>query len=445
MSELIAALERLGEEIERVAREADAPQRARRRRALPVHGRALVLALVSAVAVAVAAAAVAATTGLLTGEPLKAPAGVGFDPHHGGGAPIASSVRLTALRVADPAGGPAWGLRTLKTSRGLGCVQLGRVQDGKLGVIGQDGAFANDGKFHDMGPEVLSGVECGPLDGAGHAFLAISYSGMPASALDRGCVVQRSLTQRPSTAPESSPCPQADRRVIYYGMLGPQGRAVTYRADDGSVATAQASGPDGAYLVVLRPSAVHPARGGFTIARSPASGLLSVHYRDGSVCKIRSPRRIGGGKACPINGYVTPREARVTTEQVRSAVRASVAPKLVRPREGPAGAQLGPPSWRVTVSFRARVATRTVGTVYSIGVAPRRAQLCGFGGLGGPVLRDTAAGQVVTKVVWVPARCRGDLRITVRLRQGGTDPVGYPGIARKGDPQVGTVTARIPR
>jgi hypothetical protein len=396
-------------------------------------------------AVAVAAAAVAATTGLLsTGEPVKDPAGVGFDPRHGGGVPIASSVRLTALRVADPAGGPPWGLRTLKTSRGLGCAQIGRVQDGELGVIGQDGAFADDGKFHVMGPDVLSGGECAPLDGAGHAFLAISYSGMPASALDRACVVRRALTQRPSPASPSL-CPQADRRLIYYGMLGPQGRAVTYRADDGSVATARASGPDGAYLVVVRPSAAHPAHGGYTVARSPSSGLLSVEYRDGSVCRIRSPRRNGGAIACPVKGYAVPREALVTTEQVRSTVRASVAPKLVRPRGGPTGAELGPPSWRVTVSFRARVATRTVGTYYSVGLAPRRTGLCGFGGLSGPVERDIPAGQVVTKALWVPARCRGDLRVTVTLHQQRADPVASPGIAREGDPRVGTVTARIPR
>jgi hypothetical protein len=443
MSELHPALERLGAEIERVAAQAEAP---RRRRGGWLHGRALVLALVSAVAVA--AGAVAATTGLLTtGEPVEDPAGVGFDPDHGGGVPIASSVRLTALRVADPAGGPAWGLRTLTTSRGLGCAQLGRVQDGKLGVIGQDGAFADDGRFHVMGPEVLSGGECAPLDGAGHAFLAISYSGMPASALDRACVVRRSLTRRPSTAPAPapSPCPQADRRLVYYGMLGPQGRAVTYRADDGSVATARASGPDGAYLVVLRPSARHPARGGFTIARSPGSGLLSVQYRDGSVCRIVSPRRLGGARACPTKGYVAPREPLPTSRQVRAPVRASVASQLVRPREGPTGAQLGPPSWRVTVSFRARVATRTVGTAYDIGLAPQRVGLCGFGGIGAPVLRDVAAGQVVTKVLWVPARCRGDLRVTVVLHQLRADPVVYAGMRGKDDAQVGAVTARIPR
>jgi hypothetical protein len=42
-------------------------------------------------------------------------------------APIPSSVRLLALCVADPDGSPPWGLRMIKTTRGLMCVQVGRI------------------------------------------------------------------------------------------------------------------------------------------------------------------------------------------------------------------------------------------------------------------------------------------------------------------------------
>lgn len=68
------------------------------------------------------------------------------------------SVVLSPLRVRDPAGGLPWGIRTYTPrysakgpaakSAGVTCAQVGRVFDGKLGVIGEDGAFANDGLFH---------------------------------------------------------------------------------------------------------------------------------------------------------------------------------------------------------------------------------------------------------------------------------------------------------
>lgn len=38
--------------------------------------------------------------------------------------------RMLPIRVADPQGGPPWGLRLVRTTRGDTCVQLGRVQGG---------------------------------------------------------------------------------------------------------------------------------------------------------------------------------------------------------------------------------------------------------------------------------------------------------------------------
>jgi hypothetical protein len=32
----------------------------------------------------------------------------------------------------------------------------------------------------------------------------------------------------------------------------------------------------------------------------PGSGLVGVRYRDGHVCRIRSPRMLGGAKPCPL-------------------------------------------------------------------------------------------------------------------------------------------------
>ncbi len=60
------------------------------------------------------------------------------------GVAVPGSLRLLALRVADPDGGPSWVLRALRTTRGLECVELARLVGGKIGVIGEDGAFADD-------------------------------------------------------------------------------------------------------------------------------------------------------------------------------------------------------------------------------------------------------------------------------------------------------------
>jgi hypothetical protein len=437
-------LDRLGAEIERIATAGARPARRHRHRAGPFGRRALVLALLTLIVAA--AAAVAATTGLLTGDPVQNPAGVGFgDPKSGLGVPVPASVKLAPLRAADPAGGLPWGARTLKTTRGYACLQIGRVQDGRIGAIGQDGAFADDGRFHELPPGVIEGIQCGPQDGAGHGFLAIAYNGLPASGLERACRSGQagSVTLRDGTT--IPPCPRADQRLVFFGLLGPQATAVTYRADDGSVATQRVSGPEGAYVVVVRPSARHPAKGSFSLGRTPGSGLLSVRYRDGSVCRIVSPIRLGGARQCPAKGYVAPRGARLTAADVATPVRATVSARPVEPHyPGLPGHQ--PRQWRVTVRFRARVASTDQSRFYKVSLTPDHQTLCRFGGAGGPVSHDVAAGAVVRHVIWVPARCRGELYVTVTLHQQHGAPYPMPSPMRtKGDPLVGQVTARIPR
>lgn len=316
-----------------------------------------------------------AASGLLTGEPVQNPPGVTFSPTRGLGTPVASSVRLLGLRVGDPDGGPPWGMRTLSTTRGLACVQVGRVFAGTLGVLGQDGVFSNDRRFHEKPPDVLTQTDCQQPDAVGHLFIAVSYQGMPASALDGGCIA-RPIPRLPTSAPARSQpparpiCPASDERIIYYGLLGPQGKSVTYADDSGRPVTIPTSGPDGAYLVVLRPDARHPARGQLVQTTSPASGLISVQYRDGSVCRIRSPRSIGGAKACPLVGYVPPRVTRIATTRLATPVRASFSTKpLVTPGTGPAAmrrhgsspspsAHASPPTRAPTTSSRSGPTTR---------------------------------------------------------------------------------------
>ena len=72
-----------------------------------------------------------------------------------------SGGRLDCVRAAagvtDPAGGFPWGLRFYlprqaggdsSASNAVRCLQYGRVAGNTLGVLGEDGAFGNDGQFH---------------------------------------------------------------------------------------------------------------------------------------------------------------------------------------------------------------------------------------------------------------------------------------------------------
>jgi hypothetical protein len=202
-------------------------------------------ALLVALALIGAAVAVAAGTGILSGEPVENPPGTHLNPKTGLGV-IVGSGTLLGVRGADPAGGPDWALRTVKTSRGLGCIQLGRLVDGKLGVLGRDGAFHDDGRFHERGPQIVQTLDCQQPDGVGHLFIAMTYVGLPESGDATGCAARAyKLNTRPL-------CPDGSLRTVYYGLLGPQGKAVTYRDARGKVVRQPVSGPEGAYLVVLR-------------------------------------------------------------------------------------------------------------------------------------------------------------------------------------------------
>ncbi len=222
------------------------------------------------------------------------------------GAPIPSSARLLAMRVADPGGGPPWGLRTIRTTRGLMCVQVGRIVDGRIGVLGKDGAFHDDGRFHPLSVDYLEdgGFNCGTEDANGNAFLNEEAFGVPADGLKNGegevsggCYGPRPSTQQ---------CPPSERRNISYGLLGPDATSITYQGAGGTGQTMATEGPDGAYLVVQRHIAsaclrgpaecsgrfagVFRSRGSSGDTGGPtlnAFGVVrSVSYRGGSSCRL---------------------------------------------------------------------------------------------------------------------------------------------------------------
>jgi hypothetical protein len=177
-------------------------------------------------------------------------------------------------------------------------------------------------------------------------------------------------------------------------------------------------------------------------AESPGSGLTSVRYRDGSVCRIRSPRAIGGAKPCPLAGYVAPRAPRVSAAQVAAPVSARFAPTPVDPPTPGADAARVPAQWKLTTTFRARVPADAAATYVQV-VQPTAGRDCRFQ-LSGPVARDVAAGEVVRVVSYLPLACRGRVAVTVRYVPPGRRPERDPFFAGTRGLTVGTASAEVP-
>jgi hypothetical protein len=405
------------------------------------------------------------------------------------GVAIPGSVKLLPLRVADPGGGPPWGLRMLHTTRGLTCVQFGRVALGTVGVLGQDGAFANDGRFHPLSRNLTDfPFSCAIADAHGNGFLNVAIRAIPASALIGGppriggCHLAQ---QRYSGLPQPA-CPTSDVRDLYYGLLGPDAISITHVTATGRVVTSPTTGPDGAYLVVLprlrtAGPAAAPARrresgprvaapcdsSGQQIAGGPAlagSVVRSVTYRDGHTCHthplgLHGPGRASG--ACPPVGFVTPSTKPVTAAQLATPIHVRKLPAKTYCAKAdivePCGAHTRPgfkrlvggaPSLLVEISFTSRVAIPNSRSLYHFDLTLARSRGCTEGGMGGPSLTDIRTGQRVSTRMFVPYHCPGVVHGSVSyVATTGPDsamltPPPIPG--RHGSTPVGRFSFTIP-
>jgi hypothetical protein len=231
------------------------------------------LTLLAAAAIALAARA------LLFGE--AAPRQLPTIQRHGWGDLRPGSARLLGLRVADPAGGPPWGVRVFRTTRQRRiCLQVGRVVHGRLAALGIAGAFHDDGRAHVL---PLAGEACGELHGPGTRFAAVSQvtsadgairgrpclaaraveairKGVPYAtqvlddALRRGDPVAIAQARRAlrvahiRQAHVGTPCVAADQRTIVVGTAPAQTAAVVFVSPTASRTQRPA---EGLYLFVL--------------------------------------------------------------------------------------------------------------------------------------------------------------------------------------------------
>ncbi|MCW2989745.1 MAG: hypothetical protein JWM73_339, partial [Solirubrobacterales bacterium] len=178
---------------------------------------------------------------------------------------------LLSVRVADPEGGLSWGIATYPATMGgiVGCAYVGRVHEGRVGILGRDGAFGDDGRFHPLTPRSQQSGTCsGGRDGhmRGVAFgapvPASGYSG-PAGPPVGGCrerVDLRGPTVSPQTRRRLRDVPQCAKdslRVIPYGFAGLKARSVTLSGAGFARTVRVRPREDGAFLFVLRPADFH--------------------------------------------------------------------------------------------------------------------------------------------------------------------------------------------
>ncbi|MDA0180587.1 hypothetical protein OJ997_09810 [Solirubrobacter phytolaccae] len=203
------------------------------------------------------------------------------------------TTRLTSLRAEDPGGGLPWGLSVTRDKAGnIFCAQVGRVQDGKLGVIGRDGTFKDDGRFHPLSPDANQSGVCGGSPPGGDLRLSHNGPPIPASGFTGsflspagGCrehVANPKATMSPQTRRKlrNVPvCKASSLRVVKYGFAGRGAVEIEY----GGVRIKADPEESGAYLFVLKP-------------RKGRRLTLNVKYDDGTVCRERSVMDI---EPCP--------------------------------------------------------------------------------------------------------------------------------------------------
>jgi hypothetical protein len=257
---------------------------------------------------------------------------------------LPQGTRLLSLHVSDPAGGPPWGMRLILTAQAKrathaearsrsadvahwGCVQIGRIVDGKLGVLGEDGAFHDDGLFHELPaqPEACGAVArdgaLAGLTGGSNIETASAYQGL------EGCVSEPVRHQQSAALPsierelaiarsegdaqgvrgalenladyrrvdpriQAEPtCPTADLRRIFFGVAGPRATSVSVSGRGIHETIAVSPADDGAYVIVQRVSARERMLEALRSENLVLWGLAmhaTVHYENGRSCPEES-------------------------------------------------------------------------------------------------------------------------------------------------------------
>ncbi len=371
-------------------------------------------ALLAVLVLAGTTGALAAAGVFKTGTPVGPQPGYAPVSNQGFGTLRPGSMRVLALRVADPGGRAPWGLGVFQTTRGVACPVAGRVSDGRLGVLGIDYAFADDGRFHPLLASTSIDIACLPPDAHGHLFLTgeggiVNASGDVAPV---AAIAQRPHCDLPGDHDWGVRCPQSALRALDYGFLGPDARSVSYTFH-GVRHVEDVSGPDGGYLVVL------PAPPGSTVGRKANLGgfkagpTLFASYADGRTCAVQSVLEVSGPRSCALIGYVQALLPLPTRAALATPTHVSYHPAL---RYGGPARLLLP---GLLVTFTARVAITNTQSAYAVQAQRPNRTACrkalalanashrGFIPLQQDTLQTITAGQTVSIVVPLQPLCAG--------------------------------------
>jgi hypothetical protein len=388
--------------------------------------------------------------------PIGAPAGPTRPLGGAAGGRIEQGTVRVAAAAADILGGLPWGLESFQTTGGQTCVLAGRDQSGRLGVIGEDGTFNNDGRFHPFTRYRLSSF-CGQTDANGNAFIVVGEPATAARGDDQAMAAGCRPSPASARAARTEACPAADERQLEYGLLGPDATSVTYTA--GTRTATVATGPDGAFIVVGPPT---KASIGASVSDKAMPGMVTaVHYRNGSTCRPRHvllPRH--ESLECRPVGYVAPRSPRVTSAEVRTPVTATVitakrwcsnssghyiaCDRLVLAGyhilRGSAGMVLLQWSWL------ARVAAPGTNAGYEYAITA--GWPCGGGQSSSGVIQARRGQRIVQQSLGSSGCAQRDT-ISVEYRTnvgpGGANFANPPNPGRDGQPFVGSTTINVPR
>jgi hypothetical protein len=252
-----------------------------------------------AVGVLVLAAASAGGALLLaSGKPVAPAFVLPATPETGLGEPVGASLAPLPMRVPDPVGGPPWGMRVIRTTRGLVCLQAGRVVDGALGALGSGYAFGGDGRFHPYLPADAIATDSCPVVGTGVSPILpgppviVPASGLPLAG-ENVSETDQEHCDLPGQQDWGVRCPQAELRQVAMGLLGPDAKSIQVATPEGSFTVAP-YGPDGAYLFVLQAQAnanTSMSSGAYQgpfgyVSKATGGVVLSVTYGDGFQCQI---------------------------------------------------------------------------------------------------------------------------------------------------------------
>lgn len=328
------------------------------------------------------------------------------------GVPIPGTVKLV-VKTRDPGGGLLWGLRAFRTTEGQTCVQIGRVQSGLIGVIGEDGVAANDHRFHPIAPNASRADFCSETDGNGNAFENVTQ----ASLSTNGATGFWAFVSGPpgcGIGGLHDPCHRADLRIVQYGLLGPDAISITYLGDRGQLLTEPTTGSDGAYLIVERATnrlcramwdqsgCGHAAPAGYSFGPTLEAGLVTaVRYSAGHVCRVPPPPPAGSPAGspqgnCPVVGYVEPAAARHVTQAMVTA---------------PITARADSAKHVVDITFTARIAVTNDNSFYQYTLASRGGASSSCADTVGDTTANTKtrAGQRVVFKVPIKPNCTGML------------------------------------